>query len=104
MTSPYHIIGDSDTVLGFSFAGVPGDVVASHEEALKAFNEALKKPGLVVLVLTEAVEDMLDKEVTAHKFAAKKPYIATVEDIWGTRQGHKTLEQLISEAVGVKLI
>ena len=102
--SPYRIIGDSDTVLGFSFAGVDGVVATNRDEALEAFREAQQASGLVVLILTEAVAALLDAEVTAHKFSAQRPYVATVPDIWGSQQGHKTLEQLISEAVGVKLI
>ena len=101
--SPYRIIGDGDTVLGFSFAGVDGVVAADRETALPAFQEALKAPGLVVLILTEKVAALLDAEVTAHKFSGERPYVATIQDIWGSRPGRKSLEQLIFEAVGVKL-
>ena len=101
--SPYRIIGDGDTVLGFSFAGVDGVVATDRETALPAFREALQAPGLVVLILTEAVAALLETEVAAHKFSGEKPYVATIEDIWGSRPGSKSLEQLIFEAVGVKL-
>lgn len=103
MGAPYRIIGDKDTVLGFSCAGVEGDVVTSRESALPAFERALKMPDLVVLILTEPVAAWLDAEVTAHKLSVKRPYIATIADIWGTRQSGRSLEQLICEAVGVKL-
>lgn len=101
---PYHIIADKDTELGFRFAGVPGAVVTNRDEALAAFDAALKERGLVILILTEQVAEMLDAEVTAHKLTATPPYIATIEDIWGKRGKRRTLEQLIFDAVGVKIL
>ena len=103
MASPYRIIGDGDTVLGFRFAGVDGAVATDRAAALDAFQSALKAPDVVVLILTEAVAAMLDAEVTAHRFSGEKPYIATIQDVWGRHQDHKGLDQLIFEAVGVKL-
>ena len=52
----YHIIGDQDTVLGYRFAGVTGDVVETEEEARTAFRAALADRSLMILLLTEAVE------------------------------------------------
>ena len=101
---PFRIIADKDTALGFKFAGVPGEAVTGREEALEAFERALAQPGLVILLLTEQVVDMLDAEVTAHKLKAAKPYIATIEDIWGKHGRRRSLEQLIYEAVGVKIL
>ncbi|MBO7740919.1 MAG: V-type ATP synthase subunit F [Victivallales bacterium] len=101
---PFRIISDKDTALGFRFAGVPGEAVTSREEALEAFQRARQDSGLVVLILTEQVADLLEEEVTAHKLKAEKPYIATIEDIWGKHGRRRTLEQLIFEAVGVKIL
>ena len=104
MGSPYRIIADKDTALGFRFAGVPGDVAENHDEALAAFEAALKERDLVVLLLTGPVAEMLDAEVTAHKLKATRPFIATIEDIWGRRGRTRTLEQLIFDAVGIKIV
>lgn len=100
----YQVIADKDTALGFRFAGVPGAEVSTREEALAAFKSALADKELVVLIITEQVAELLDAEITAHKLKAAKPFIATVEDIWGKRGKRRTLEQLIYEAVGVKIV
>ncbi|MBP5300625.1 MAG: V-type ATP synthase subunit F [Victivallales bacterium] len=102
--NPYRIIGDQDTCLGFRFAGVPGDTVASREEALPAFQAALKDQALQILILTEQVADWLAPEVTSHKLSVSRPYIATIQDIWGKVGKQRSLEQLIFEAVGVKIL
>ena len=99
----YHIIGDQDTVLGYRFAGVTGDVVEAEEEGRAAFRAALADRSLMILLLTEAVEDMLGAEVTAHRMAAIPPYVTIVQDIWGPRGNRRSLQELIGEAVGVKI-
>lgn len=100
----YHIIGDQDTVLGYRFAGVTGDAVDTEEDAREAFTKAVagRKPG--VLLLTEAVADMLEEEVTAHRLAAAPPYLAVVQDIWGPRGKRRSLQELIDEAVGIRIV
>ena len=101
--SAYHIIGDQDTVLGYRFAGVSGDAVEDAAQAKTAFEKAVEDSSITVLLLTEAVEDMIPEIVTRHRMAAKPPYVTVVQDVWGPRSGRKTLQELINEAVGVRL-
>ena len=100
----YHIIGDPDTVLGYKFAGVTGDAVENVEQAREAFSKALESDEPGILLLTQPVEDMLEAEVTAHRLASKPPYVAVVPDIWGGGHKRKTLQETISEAVGIKIV
>ena len=101
--SVYHIIGDQDTVLGYLFAGVSGDAVSTVEEARAAFSAVLKDPSVTVLLVTEAVEDMLMAEVTAHRLSTVKPYVTVVQDVWGAKGKRRSLQELINEAVGIKI-
>jgi len=101
--SAYHIIGDQDTVLGYRFAGVSGDVVEDAAQAKTAFENALNATDVTVLLITEAVEDMIPDVVMKHRMAAKPPYLAVVQDIWGPRSGRKSLQELINEAVGIRI-
>ena len=48
--SAYHVIGDQDTVLGYRFAGVSGDVVEDAAQAQAAFEKALNDPSVTVLL------------------------------------------------------
>ena len=101
--SAYHIIGDQDTVLGYRFAGVSGDAVENAEQAKAAFEKALSDSSITVLMVTEAVEDMISDMVMKHRMAAKPPYLTIVEDVWGPRGGRKSLQTLINEAVGIRI-
>lgn len=99
-----HIIGDQDTVLGYRFAGVTGAPVATAEEAREAFGAAVHDPNHRILLLTERVERMLEGEVTAHRLAAAPPYIVVIEDIWGPDGQRRSLQDLIFEAVGIRIV
>ena len=91
----YHIIGDADTVLGFRFAGVTGDVVEDVEQARAAFAKAIEnhEPGI-----------LLEAEVTAHRLESTPPYLAVIPDIWGHGQKRRSLQEMISDAVGIKIV
>jgi vacuolar-type H+-ATPase subunit F/Vma7 len=99
----FHIIGDEDTVLGFAFAGAPGTAVASPDEARAAFANVCKQTAVQILIVTEAVSKMIDEQLVEHRAAAVPPYVVEVADVWGTKVEHKTLEEMIQEAVGVRL-
>lgn len=100
----YHIIGDQDTVLGFRFAGVTGEVVNNRAEAQEVFRNCLRVPDCRILLLTEAAADMLDEELSAHKLSAKSPYVAVVEDIWGPQGERPSIQAMIYDAIGIRII
>ncbi len=100
----YHIIGDMDTILGFRFAGITGDAVETPEEARTAFAKAIHGNQAGILLLTEEVEDMIADDVTAHRLSTLPPYMATVKSLMGTPKPRKSLQNLIREAVGIKLV
>lgn len=100
----FHIIGDQDTVLGFRFAGVTGTVVSSLEDASQAFRQAVTGERCRILLLTERVERMIRAEATAHRLAAVPPYLVVIEDMAGPDAERRTLQELIAEAVGVRMV
>ncbi len=99
----YHIIGDQDTVLGYRFAGVSGDVVEDAESAKTAFLHATGDRSISILLITEAVEDMIMDLVIQHRISSQPPYLTVVQDIWGPKGKRKSLQELINEAVGIRI-
>jgi V/A-type H+-transporting ATPase subunit F len=99
----FHILGDRDTILGFRFAGVTGSAVETQAEAQAAFRRAVAGGQYQILILTQKVAQLLDAEATAHRLAARPPYLVEVPDIWGTRVPRKSLERMIQEAVGIRI-
>lgn len=103
-SAEFHILGDEDTVLGFSFAGVSGTVVADLDEARRVFLNEVRAKRHRILMLTEVVEQMLDDEVNAHRLTASAPYLVVVGDIAETKVARKNLQQTIQEAVGIRIV
>jgi V/A-type H+-transporting ATPase subunit F len=99
----YHIIGDADTVLGFRFAGATGEGVETAPEAADAFRRAIRGHKTDILLITATVENMIPKEVTAHRLTGSAPYLVVVEGVWGGGKPRQSLEGLISEAVGIRM-
>ncbi len=100
----FHIIGDQDTVLGFRFAGVTGTVVSTPDEAREALRRALGDSECSILLVTERVERMVPEAVLAQRLAAAPPFVVVLEDLWGPQPGRRTLQELIAEAVGIRIV
>jgi vacuolar-type H+-ATPase subunit F/Vma7 len=99
----FHFIGDRDSALGFQFAGVTCSPVATEAEADQALDAALERKDLKVLIVTELVASQLDKKITAHRLSAQPPFIVEVSDVWGTEVERMNMQQMIQEAVGIRI-
>lgn len=100
----FHIIGDDDTVTGYRFGGILGDVVDDSAQAKAAFARAKARSDVAVLLVTEPVSLWLADEVVAQRMSGKAPYVVLVGDMKGTAVKRPSLESLIYEAVGIKLV
>lgn len=99
----FHFIGDETTLIGYRFAGVHGTAVTTKEEAEAAFQEVCKRKDVSVLLITDLVYSQIEELLIAHKRTGKQPFLVTVKDYKKTQVNHKTLENLIYEAVGIRL-
>jgi V/A-type H+-transporting ATPase subunit F len=99
----YYVIGDEDTVLGFRYAGVSGEVVTNTEEARQAFSRAAAERRDRILVLTDVIAETIRGEVNAVRAAAAWPLVVEVPGPTGPMAGKQTLLELIQEAVGVRI-
>jgi V/A-type H+-transporting ATPase subunit F len=103
----YFIIAEREMVLAFSLAGVPGKIAVNREEALDAFNHVTGSGGIAqverpkVLLVTEEVSIMLEKELFAWQMKSAYPLVVEIPGIHGHIEGKKTLTDAIREAVGI---
>lgn len=98
----YFVIGDEDTVLGFSLVGVDGAIATSHQEAVDAFNRALDNSGYGIIIITETVSAMMRDTVDKYLFSEAFPLLV---EIPSPKDGtySKDLRALVNEAIGVSL-
>jgi len=99
----YHVIGDEDTVLGFRFAGIPGDLVQSAEEARAALERATRQPDIAILIVTDVVADLIRDEVNAVRFNQTLPLVVEVPGPGGPSPKRQDLLALIRQAVGIRV-
>lgn len=99
----YFIIGDEDTVLGFALVGVEGRTVRSPQEAQDAFNEALGEEGIGIVIMTEAVAQMIRSTVDRYTFTAEFPLIVEIPDRNGPHPDKPDMRTLVNQAIGINL-
>jgi V/A-type H+/Na+-transporting ATPase subunit F len=98
----YFVIGDEDTVLGFSLVGVDGAKASTADEALLAFQRALENHEYGIIIITEAVSDLIRGTVDKYLFSEAFPLIV---EIPSPSEGkyQKDLRALVNDAIGVSL-
>ncbi len=99
----YFVIGDEDTVLGFGLVGVAGTTASSADEAQRAFDEALEREGVGIIIMTERVAQTIRAAVDQYVFTEEFPLIVEIPDRQGKLPGRPSLRDLVNDAIGVTL-
>ncbi len=99
----YYVLGEEDTVLGFSLVGISGAVVSDRDQALQAFTYAIGKKAYGILIITEAVANLIREEVDQYLFTQDFPLIVEIPGREGRDPNGKDLRGMVQEAIGISL-
>jgi len=99
----YHVIADEDTVLGFRHAGIDGSIAETPDQGRRVFREAVQDPNVGVIIMTEQVAETIGEEVTRALYGSTRPVVVRIPGPEGPLPGRRRLEDLIAEAVGIKV-
>jgi len=99
----YHVIADEDTVLGFRFAGVDGDVVETPAQAREAFQRARRDEDVGVIIMTEQSAASIGSEIERAIYESTRPIVVQIPGPEGSAPDRRTLQRIIEETVGIKL-
>ena len=99
----YHVIGEEDTVLGFRYAGVSGEIVRTADETRAALERAARLGDVAVLIVTDTIADLVRGEVNRLRFDFELPLVVEVPGPGGPSPQRKDLLALIREAVGIRV-
>lgn len=97
----YFVIGDEDTVLGFSLVGVYGIQATNETQAKKAWDKALSDKDNGIIIITEPVANMIRTTVDKYLFSEMFPLVVVISGPNG--QKGKDLRTMVNEAIGVSL-
>ncbi len=99
----YFVIGDEDTVLGLGMAGVRGRIVKDAAGAKSSFSEAIKDGSVGIVIMTEAVADLIRQDVDRYLFTESFPLIVEIPDRKGRVPGKPGIRELVNKTIGLKL-
>lgn len=97
----YFVIGDEDTVLGFSLVGVFGVVATCTDEAKAAWDKAIENRDYGVIIITEDVASLIRPVVDRYLFSETFPLVVEIPGRSG--KPSRDLRTLVNEAIGVSI-
>jgi len=98
----YFVIGDEDTVLGFSLVGTRGLVASTVAEAKAALQKALENHEYGIIIITQDIADLIRSEVDRFMFTETFPLIVEIPNRFSGGVS-RDLKSLVNEAIGVSL-
>ena len=99
----FFCIADEDTVRGFRLAGISGCSVTTAPQARAAVEQAVNRRDCGIIILTNKVAAGIRSQVDAIRLERDRPLIVEIPGPDGPLAGHKSLRQLVQEAVGMRL-
>lgn len=97
----YYVIGDEDTVLGFSLVGLSGQAVHDEAEARDAWAKALDDKSNAVIIITEKAADLIRETVDRYLFSESFPLVVEIPN--PGESFSRDLRVLVNEAIGVSI-
>jgi len=97
----YFVIGDEDTVLGFSLVGIAGIAVRTRDEAVAAWNKVIENRSYAIIIITEPSAALIRETVDRYLFSESFPLV--VEIPAPGQKGGRDLRTLVNEAIGVSI-
>ncbi|MXI87741.1 V-type ATP synthase subunit F [Sphaerochaeta halotolerans] len=98
----YFVIGDEDTVLGFSLVGVFGMQATNAEQARRAWDKALEDSQNGIIIITDEVATMIRQTVDRYLFSESFPLVVEIPSP-NSKEDRTDLRTLVNQAIGVSL-
>ena len=99
-----YVIGDADMITGFRLVGVDGVEATSVEEAEQAFNAALARNDLAIIVISEdfSINPQLREAIEKVRRERRNPLVVELPGSKG-KPSETKMSDLISKTLGVRL-
>ncbi len=98
----YFVIGDEDTVLGFSLVGVFGMQATNAQQAKRAWDKAVEDSQNGIIIITDEVANMIRPIVDRFLFSESFPLVVEIPSP-RSKEGGTDLRALVNQAIGVSL-
>lgn len=99
----FFVIGDQDTVIGFSLAGISGRSVDNSQEGLLALKEAVESDKIGIILITEKVAQEIRSEIEEIIITMELPLLVEIPNIDGPLEDKVTISDLVKSAIGISI-
>lgn len=99
----FLISDNKDTMVAMRLSGISGVILHEKEEIISQIIEVLNDKNIGILILTEAIFEIVQDEVMNIKLKRTYPLIVEIPDRFGQRREANYITRYINESVGVKL-
>ncbi|MEW6381314.1 MAG: V-type ATP synthase subunit F [bacterium] len=100
----FFLVGDKETVLGFSLAGVEGVAAESAQQALSALRRAVRRRDVGICLITEKLAEQLRPHINKMLLQKKgAALILEIPDRLGPLPGKRSVEDFALSALGIKV-
>ncbi len=99
----YFVIGDEDTVLGFSLAGIEGKAVNDRKEAEEVLSDIINKKNIGIIIITERISNLIREKIEHYTYTLNFPLIVEIPDRKGPLEDRPGINDIIKSAVGINL-
>ena len=100
----FYLISDNiDTQMGMRLAGINGVVVHQPDEVKRELEKAIKDKDIAIVLMTKKLVKLSTGVVYYIKLNHKTPLIIEIPDRHATSQITETINNYVSDAIGLKL-
>lgn len=100
----FFLLSDNnDTLMGMRLVGVEGVVIHTRDEVIRELDIAVNNKEYAILLITTKLVDLCPDILSELKLKLTKPIIVEIPDRHGGQIVGESIDDYVSEAIGVKL-
>ena len=92
-----------DTLMGMRLVGIEGVVIHERNEVIRELDIAVNNKEYAILLITTKLVELCPDVISELKLKLKQPIILEIPDRHGSTEVGKSIDNYVSDAIGVKL-
>jgi V/A-type H+-transporting ATPase subunit F len=100
----FYVIADNiDTLMGMRLVGIEGAVLHDRKKVIQEIEKVLHDESIGILLITTKLVELCPEVISELKLTRTRPLIVEIPDRHGGKNIGVSIDEYVSEAIGVKL-
>ncbi|XFA98491.1 V-type ATP synthase subunit F [Candidatus Izemoplasma sp. B36] len=99
----FLLTDNTDTLMGMRLVGIEGVVIHERKRVIEELDKAVNNEAYAILLITTKLVELCPDIISELKLKLKKPIILEIPDRHGSTEVGKSIDNYVSDAIGVKL-